>query len=117
MIGNHRDAWVYGAADPVSGSAVMTEIVRVLGSYKKDQKFRPRRSIMICSWGAEEAGMQGSTEWTDENAKFLTQKVILRMLIQTYIKKILKRKKSFPKTNCLKDLYAEMYVFFIISFL
>ena len=76
MVGNHRDAWVYGAADPVSGSAVMTEIIRVLGQYKREDEFRPRRSIMACSWGAEEAGMQGSTEWADENSKFLSNKVI-----------------------------------------
>lgn len=76
MIGNHRDAWTYGAADPVSGSSVMSELVRVLGQYRKSDKFRPRRSIMACSWGAEEVGMLGSIEWAEENTQFISQKVI-----------------------------------------
>lgn len=76
LMGNHRDAWTYGAADPVSGSAAMDEIARALGHYHKKTKYRPRRSIKICSWGAEEAGMIGSTEWADENAHFVSSKVV-----------------------------------------
>ena len=85
IIGNHRDAWGYGAADPVSGSAVMTEIVRVLGRYKNVAKYRPRRSIMACSWGAEEFGLLGSTEWADENLKFISEKVIAYLNVDTAI--------------------------------
>ncbi|XP_066916274.1 N-acetylated-alpha-linked acidic dipeptidase 2-like isoform X2 [Clytia hemisphaerica] len=74
MLGNHRDGWTYGACDPSSGTAVMSEIVRSLGAQKK-KGWRPQRSIMTCSWGAEEPGIQGSTEWADENHKFLTNNV------------------------------------------
>lgn len=76
ILGNHRDAWTYGASDPVSGSAVMTEVLRVLGKAKKKMNYRPRRSIMICSWGAEEAAMLGSTEWAEDNANFISTKVV-----------------------------------------
>ncbi|XP_057304866.1 N-acetylated-alpha-linked acidic dipeptidase 2-like [Hydractinia symbiolongicarpus] len=77
LIGNHRDAWTYGASDPSSGTATMMEIVRILGNYKKTTGWRPKRSIMACSWGTEEPGILGSTEWADENHKFLTHKVAL----------------------------------------
>jgi len=76
MFGNHRDAWTYGACDPNSGTATMMEIVRSMGAHKKNG-WRPRRSIMACSWGAEESGIQGSTEWADENHKFLKEQVVM----------------------------------------
>ncbi|KAM4771971.1 aminopeptidase NAALADL1-like [Rhinophrynus dorsalis] len=66
MYGNHRDSWVHGAIDPSSGTAVMLEITRVLGTKLKQGKWRPRRSIIFGSWGAEEFGLIGSTEFAEE---------------------------------------------------
>ncbi|CAH2245798.1 N-acetylated-alpha-linked acidic dipeptidase [Pelobates cultripes] len=66
MYGNHRDSWVHGAIDPSSGTAVMLEITRVLGRKLKEGKWRPRRSIIFGSWGAEEFGLIGSTEFAEE---------------------------------------------------
>ncbi|XP_053315178.1 aminopeptidase NAALADL1-like [Spea bombifrons] len=66
MYGNHRDSWVHGAIDPSSGTAVMLEITRVLGKNLKQGKWRPRRSIIFGSWGAEEFGLIGSTEFAEE---------------------------------------------------
>ncbi|KAE8605334.1 hypothetical protein XENTR_v10015067 [Xenopus tropicalis] len=66
MYGNHRDSWVHGAIDPSSGTAVMMEITRVLGTKLKQGKWRPRRSIIFGSWGAEEFGLVGSTEFAEE---------------------------------------------------
>ncbi|XP_036619536.1 aminopeptidase NAALADL1 [Trichosurus vulpecula] len=66
LYGNHRDSWVHGAVDPSSGTAVLLEISRVLGTLVKDGKWRPRRSIVFASWGAEEFGLIGSTEFTEE---------------------------------------------------
>ncbi|XP_075056910.1 aminopeptidase NAALADL1-like [Mixophyes fleayi] len=66
MYGNHRDSWVHGAIDPSSGTAVMLEITRVLGTKLKNGKWRPRRSIIFGSWGAEEFGLVGSTEFAEE---------------------------------------------------
>ncbi|CAF1229294.1 unnamed protein product [Rotaria sordida] len=62
VMGNHRDAWSLGAIDPTSGTATMLEITRVLGEMYKNG-FRPRRSLMFCSWGAEEYGLIGSMEY------------------------------------------------------
>ncbi|XP_060583171.1 N-acetylated-alpha-linked acidic dipeptidase 2-like, partial [Ruditapes philippinarum] len=71
MLGNHRDSWVLGAIDPSSGTATMMELSRVLGQLVKEGKWRPRRSIIFCSWGAEEFGLIGSTEWIEENSNVL----------------------------------------------
>ncbi|XP_036382704.1 aminopeptidase NAALADL1 [Megalops cyprinoides] len=66
IYGNHRDSWVNGAIDPSSGTSVMLEITRVLGKMVKEGKWRPRRSIIFGSWGAEEFGLIGSAEYTEE---------------------------------------------------
>ncbi|XP_077345074.1 aminopeptidase NAALADL1-like [Lithobates pipiens] len=66
LYGNHRDSWVHGAIDPSSGTAVMLEITRILGTKLKQGKWRPRRSIVFGSWGAEEFGLIGSTEFTED---------------------------------------------------
>uniref|UniRef100_A0A8C6PQK7 Aminopeptidase NAALADL1 n=1 Tax=Nothobranchius furzeri TaxID=105023 RepID=A0A8C6PQK7_NOTFU len=65
IYGNHRDSWVHGAIDPSSGTSVMLEITRVLGGMVKRGKWRPRRSIIFGSWGAEEFGLIGSTEYAE----------------------------------------------------
>jgi N-acetylated-alpha-linked acidic dipeptidase len=70
ISGNHRDAWVYGAADPGSGSVAQLEAVRGIGQLLKSG-WRPKRTIMFASWDAEEQGMVGSTEWAEGHAKEL----------------------------------------------
>jgi len=66
IAGNHRDAWVFGAADPGSGTAAMLETVHGLGVLLQ-HGWRPRRTIVIASWDAEEEGMIGSTEWVEQH--------------------------------------------------
>jgi N-acetylated-alpha-linked acidic dipeptidase len=73
VLGNHRDAWVFGAVDPNSGTAAMLEVGRGLGQLLKSG-WQPRRSIVLCSWDAEEYGLIGSTEWAEEFADQLKQK-------------------------------------------
>jgi N-acetylated-alpha-linked acidic dipeptidase len=70
VAGNHRDAWVFGAVDPNSGTAAMLESVHGLGELLK-QGWRPKRTIVIGSWDAEEEGLVGSTEWTELHAREL----------------------------------------------
>jgi N-acetylated-alpha-linked acidic dipeptidase len=74
VAGNHRDAWVYGAVDPNSGTAAMLEAVHGLGDLLK-QGWTPKRRIVICSWDAEEEGLMGSTEWAEMHAKELAHAV------------------------------------------
>ena len=67
VIGNHRDAWVYGAVDPSSGTAAMLGLAQNLGQMVKDGH-RPKRSIVFCNWDAEENTLTGSTEWAEQYA-------------------------------------------------
>jgi N-acetylated-alpha-linked acidic dipeptidase len=74
VAGNHRDAWVYGAVDPNSGTAAMLETVHGLGDLLK-RGWKPSRTIVIGSWDAEEEGLIGSTEWAEQNEKVLSHAV------------------------------------------
>ena len=74
VAGNHRDAWVYGAVDPSSGTAAMLEAVHGFGALLH-QGWRPRRTIVFCSWDAEEQGLIGSTEWVEQHAETLDRAV------------------------------------------
>ena len=67
VAGNHRDAWVYGAVDPNSGTAAMLETVHGIGDLLRSG-WKPRRTIVIGSWDAEEQGLIGSTEWGEDHA-------------------------------------------------
>jgi len=70
VAGNHRDAWVYGAVDPNSGTAAMLEAVHGLGESLKSG-WKPKRTIVFGSWDAEEEGLMGSTEWGEQHEKEL----------------------------------------------
>ena len=65
LLGNHHDAWVYGAVDPVSGTAAMLELARVAGELKR-RGYPPRRTLVFGNWDAEEWTLTGSTEWGEE---------------------------------------------------
>ncbi len=67
VAGNHRDAWVYGAVDPNSGTAAMLEAVHGVGELVKSG-WKPKRTIVFASWDAEEEGLMGSTEWGEDHA-------------------------------------------------
>ena len=74
VVGNHRDAWVYGAVDPNSGTAAMLEAVHGVGALIRSG-WKPKRSILFCSWDAEEEGLIGSTEWVEQHAQQLLNAV------------------------------------------
>jgi N-acetylated-alpha-linked acidic dipeptidase len=75
IVGNHRDAWVFGGVDPSSGSAALMELARTLGDLAK-QGARPRRSILFASWDAEEFTLTSSTEWGEQHADDLSRNAI-----------------------------------------
>ncbi|HWN08557.1 MAG TPA: M28 family metallopeptidase [Pyrinomonadaceae bacterium] len=75
IMGNHRDAWTFGAVDPNSGSTAMLEAARGFGQLLKSG-WKPRRTIVMCSWDGEEYGLLGSTEWAEDNADELKQKAV-----------------------------------------
>jgi N-acetylated-alpha-linked acidic dipeptidase len=84
MIGNHRDAWVYGAVDPGSGTAATMETCRALGAAVKGG-WKPRRTLVYASWDAEEYGLVGSTEWAEARAEELKKKAVLMLNVDSAV--------------------------------
>ena len=84
MVGNHRDAWVFGAVDPGSGTAATLEMCRALGSAVKNG-WKPRRTIVYASWDAEEYGLVGSTEWAEEHARPVDEKAVLMLNVDSAV--------------------------------
>jgi len=75
LRGNHHDAWVNGADDPISGQAPMLEEARVLGELHR-QGWNPKRTIIYCAWDGEEPGLLGSVEWVESHLAELKQHAV-----------------------------------------
>ena len=73
--GNHHDAWVNGAADPVSAMVAQMEEARAIGELVK-KGFRPKRTLLFCAWDGEEPMLLGSTEWVEDHQEELKQKAV-----------------------------------------
>ncbi|MFN8342639.1 MAG: transferrin receptor-like dimerization domain-containing protein [Cyclobacteriaceae bacterium] len=74
--GNHHDAWVNGASDPVSGMAALLEEARSVAELMKTG-WKPRRTIVYCGWDGEEPSLIGSTEWAEDHAEELQRKAVV----------------------------------------
>lgn len=75
IYGNHHDAWVNGANDPVSGASAVLETARVLAELRKSG-WQPERTIKLCFWDGEEYGIIGSTEWVERHRDELQRKLV-----------------------------------------
>jgi N-acetylated-alpha-linked acidic dipeptidase len=76
IYGNHHDAWVNGAEDPISGQVSLDETARALGALLKTG-WRPARTIILAAWDGEEWGLLGSTEWAEQHADELRTKGVV----------------------------------------
>jgi N-acetylated-alpha-linked acidic dipeptidase len=76
LRGNHHDAWVNGAGDPISGQSAMLEEAKAIGELLKTG-WKPKRTIVYCSWDGEEPALLGSTEFAEEHAAELKQKAVV----------------------------------------
>lgn len=74
--GNHHDAWVNGANDPISGAAALLEEAQAIGQLVKSG-WKPKRTLVYCAWDAEEPGLLGSTEWVEDHISELQQKTVV----------------------------------------
>ena len=74
--GNHRDGWVFGAWDPLSGHVDMMAEAKAIGALLKTG-WRPKRTLVFASWDGEEPGLLGSTEWAETHAEELQHKAVL----------------------------------------
>lgn len=84
VIGNHRDAWVYGAVDPNSGTAAVLEIARSFGELLRTG-WKPRRTILFQFWDGEEYGLLGSTEWVEETKTDLAKNGVIYINIDAAV--------------------------------
>eukprot|EP00029_Vermamoeba_vermiformis_P007026 TRINITY_DN2915_c0_g1_i1.p1 TRINITY_DN2915_c0_g1~~TRINITY_DN2915_c0_g1_i1.p1 ORF type:complete len:752 (-),score=136.81 TRINITY_DN2915_c0_g1_i1:3-2258(-) len=75
LLGNHRDAWVFGAVDPNSGTSVMLEVARSYGELLKTG-WKPRRDIIFCSWDGEEYALLGSTAFVERHSNDMLAKAV-----------------------------------------
>ncbi len=76
MRGNHHDAWVNGAADPISGLVAVLEEARALSELAKTG-WKPKRTVVFAAWDGEEPGLLGSTEWVETNEQLLKKNVVV----------------------------------------
>ena len=74
--GNHQDAWVNGANDPISGQSALLEEAKSIGTLLKTG-WKPDRTLVYCAWDGEEPGLLGSTEWLEEHQQELQQKAVV----------------------------------------
>jgi N-acetylated-alpha-linked acidic dipeptidase len=74
--GNHQDAWVNGATDPISGLAALLEEAKSIGLLGKNG-WKPSRTLVYCAWDGEEPALLGSTEWVETHLKELKEKAAL----------------------------------------
>jgi N-acetylated-alpha-linked acidic dipeptidase len=75
IVGNHRDAWIYGGVDPSSGTAALMELAQTLGELRR-REWRPKRSVLFASWDAEEFTLTSSTEWGEQQADRLRRDAV-----------------------------------------
>ncbi|KAK7424507.1 hypothetical protein QQX98_000472 [Neonectria punicea] len=85
IVGNHRDGWTAGgAADAVSGGSILIEMAKAFGKLL-DQGWKPRRTIILGSWDAEELGLMGSTEWVEDHLPDLISKTVSYINVDTAV--------------------------------
>ena len=114
--GNHHDAWVNGAADPVAGLVAMMEEARAVAELTKNG-WRPRRTIVYAAWDAEEPGLLGSVEWAEAHADELRRKAVAYINTDAYGRGFLQMGGSHTLerfmnqvTSDVPDPYKEMSV-------
>ncbi|KAI4651247.1 uncharacterized protein J4E78_007938 [Alternaria triticimaculans] len=100
IVGNHHDSWMIGgAADPHSGSAILIELAKAIGALVKTG-WKPKRTIVLCSWDAEEYGLVGSTEWVEEYLPWLRSSAVSYLNIDVGIAG------TIPDFGATPDLHA-----------
>lgn len=83
MLGNHRDAWVYGATDPHSGTSLLLEVAKAFGEMLKNG-WRPKRTVIFALWDAEEQGLIGSTEFVEQYRENLASQLVAYVNVDTF---------------------------------
>jgi N-acetylated-alpha-linked acidic dipeptidase len=106
LYGNHHDAWVNGANDPLSGASALLETARTLAHLRK-AGWRPQRSILFALWDAEEFGLIGSTEWVEKHREELDRKLAVYLNSDTTGKGPIRAGGSHSLEKFLQDLLRD----------
>jgi N-acetylated-alpha-linked acidic dipeptidase len=101
--GNHRDAWVFGADDPLSGQVAMLAEAKAIGALVKSG-WKPKRTLVYASWDGEEPGLLGSTEWAEAHAPELQKKAVLYLNSDTNGRGFLEPEGSHSLQHLLNDV-------------
>ena len=105
--GNHHDAWVNGAEDPVSGTSAVLEEARAFGELLK-QGWKPKRTIIYCAWDGEEPGLIGSTEWAEEHHDELQEHAVAYINSDTNDRGYLFAEGSHSLENFINDVARDV---------
>jgi N-acetylated-alpha-linked acidic dipeptidase len=101
--GNHHDAWVFGATDPMSGQVALLAEAKAIGKLVKEG-WRPRRTLVYASWDGEEPGLLGSTEWVEAHASELQAKAVLYVNSDTNSRGILDVEGSHALQHSINEI-------------
>lgn len=101
--GNHRDGWVFGAWDPLSGHVAMLAEAKAIGALLKSG-WKPRRTLVYASWDGEEPALLGSTEWAEQHAAELQKKAVLYLNSDTNSRGFLAPEGSHSLQRLLNDV-------------
>jgi N-acetylated-alpha-linked acidic dipeptidase len=105
--GNHHDAWVNGAEDPISGQVALLEEARGLGELVK-QGWKPKRTIIYCAWDGEEPGLIGSTEWVETHVDDLRKHAVLYVNSDSNSRGFLEMEGSHSLEHFLNDVARDI---------
>lgn len=105
--GNHHDAWVFGAWDPLAGNVAMLSEAKAIGALVR-QGWRPARTIVYASWDGEEAGLLGSTEWAEAHADELGRKAVLYVNSDTNSRGFLDAEGSHSLQHLVNGVMADV---------
>ncbi|HEX7112985.1 MAG TPA: transferrin receptor-like dimerization domain-containing protein [Mizugakiibacter sp.] len=107
MRGNHRDGWVFGAWDPLSGHVAMMAEAKAIGALAK-AGWKPKRTLVYASWDGEEAGLLGSTEWAETHAAELKRKGVLYVNSDTNVRGFLEMGGSHSLQGLMNQIAADV---------
>jgi len=105
--GNHHDAWVNGASDPISGQAALLEEARSIGELAKTG-WKPKRTIVFCAWDGEEPALLGSTEWVEYHVDELQQKGVIYINTDDYGKGFFEAAGSHALEPLINDIASSV---------
>jgi N-acetylated-alpha-linked acidic dipeptidase len=105
--GNHHDAWVNGAEDPISGMVTVLEEARSMGELMK-QGWKPKRTIIYCAWDGEEPGLLGSTEWVETHVDDLRKHAVMYVNSDSNDRGFLEMEGSHTLEHFLNDVARDV---------